>query len=142
MELSLSEVVQLEFKGMWITLNALRNQRELVIYNRWWFVNSTGLDVRLLQPGGPGPMHPVASFSNKAERGWRSLGSAINVPHSQAMRCVSSINVLQRHSRATRCVCVCACVTVLLSERCARFMIPCSMDDMARYGTLAICFSS
>ena len=53
------------------------------VYTAWWFVNSTGsslcdarrfscsracggLDVRLLQPGGPGPMHPVAAFSSKA----------------------------------------------------------------------------
>eukprot|EP00439_Symbiodinium_sp_Y106_P072755 s153_g13.t1 len=35
------------------------------VYTSWWFVNSTGLDVRLLQPGGPGPMHPVAAFGSK-----------------------------------------------------------------------------
>ncbi|CAL1138291.1 unnamed protein product, partial [Cladocopium goreaui] len=60
-----TEPVQLEFKGMFINLNAMRSGRELVVYTRWWFVNSTGLDVRLLQPGGPGPMHPVASFNSK-----------------------------------------------------------------------------
>ena len=29
------------------------------------FSSPPGLDVRLLQPGGPGPMHPVASFNSK-----------------------------------------------------------------------------
>ncbi|CAE7611417.1 cmk-1 [Symbiodinium natans] len=60
-----TEVVQLEFKGMWINLNAMRNGRELIVYTALWFVNSTGLDIRLLQPGGPGPMHPVAAFGSK-----------------------------------------------------------------------------
>eukprot|EP00931_Biecheleriopsis_adriatica_P060678 TRINITY_DN36453_c0_g1_i1.p1 TRINITY_DN36453_c0_g1~~TRINITY_DN36453_c0_g1_i1.p1 ORF type:complete len:3105 (+),score=627.80 TRINITY_DN36453_c0_g1_i1:59-9373(+) len=62
---SATELVELEFKGMWIHLNALRHGRELVVYARWWFINSTGLDVRLLQPGGPGPLHPVACFGSQ-----------------------------------------------------------------------------
>ncbi|CAK9046519.1 unnamed protein product [Durusdinium trenchii] len=61
-----SETVQLDFRGMYINLNAMRSGRELIVYTRWWFVNSTGLsDLRLQQPGGPGPLHPVASFSSK-----------------------------------------------------------------------------
>lgn len=60
-----TELVELEFKGMWIHLNALRIGRELVVYARTWFCNSTGLEVRLLQPGGPGPLHPVPCFGNK-----------------------------------------------------------------------------
>eukprot|EP00913_Durusdinium_trenchii_P000863 g802.t1 len=92
-----SETVQLDFRGMYINLNAMRSGRELIVYTRWWFVNSTGRpmwssftahfvhqrtkagerrrlspltatglsDLRLQQPGGPGPLHPVASFSSK-----------------------------------------------------------------------------
>ncbi|CAE8637733.1 unnamed protein product [Polarella glacialis] len=56
------ELIELECKGMWVKLNAFRKGRELVVYARRWFANSTGLDVWLLRPWGTGPMHPVPCF--------------------------------------------------------------------------------
>ncbi|CAK0892530.1 unnamed protein product [Prorocentrum cordatum] len=58
-------VIELIFRGMYARLNAYRRERVLLVYASWWFVNSTGLDVQLLQPGGPGPMHPVPCFGEE-----------------------------------------------------------------------------
>lgn len=62
---SVHEVIVLEHRGMPVRLHACRRGRELVIYAKWWFVDSTGLGVQLLQPGGPGPMHPVPLFDGR-----------------------------------------------------------------------------
>jgi len=63
---SLEDVIELEYKGIYIRLNVNRKGRELAIYARHWFVNSTGLKVNLLQSSdGPGPMQSVPCFGAK-----------------------------------------------------------------------------
>ena len=59
------EVVGLAYKGMRVQLFTHRQRRQVAVYAQCWFVNSTGLDVQIVQPGGPGRMHPVPFFADK-----------------------------------------------------------------------------
>lgn len=62
---SIHEVIMLEHRGMIVRLHAFRRGRDLVVYAKWWFVDSTGLGVQLLHPGDAGPMHPVPRFDGR-----------------------------------------------------------------------------
>lgn len=64
---SAEETVEIAHRGMYLKLNTSRQGRELVIYSKWWFVNSTGLTAHLVQPGGGGigKMHLVRSFGDR-----------------------------------------------------------------------------